>query len=1332
MKTNRENMNYSLGLDIGTSSVGWAVIDQNGQLIKKGNKNLWGVRLFDSAQTAASRRISRSSRRRYNRRRMRIRLLQEIMNDMIMEVDDTFFIRLKDTTFLDKEDKSLLLKENYKDNYNLFIDSDYNDKDFFKQFPTIYHLRYHLIHSTEKEDPRLIYLALHHMIKYRGHFLYENQKLSLDVINIVDQFNDLLIQFCDKSQIKVDISLETQKQLLNILKEKTQRSIKVEECLNIINVNKENKIILKQFFSALVGLKYNVSKLFNNSLISKDISLNFSSDKYEDEINETESEIGDSIEIIEKMNSIYGWLELQGILDCQEGEELSISRSMINRYQKHHNDLKILKNVIKNNLPEYYEEVFKSKAKNVNNYYQYVHNPSKTTKEDFYKYLLKILSKCPSDNENVQYCIQEIKKENFLLKQNDRNNSNIPYQLHEDELNKILINQSKYYPTLKENFERIKKIFKFKIPYYVGPLDEKSPHAWIKRNNGTEDLKITPWNFDDIVDFDETAEKFITSMTNYCTYLLNEPVMPKNSLTANMYEVFSELNKITVNDKQINVDIKKKIINDLFMKYRVVKDKDLKAWLKKEQIYLNNEDLEIKGYQNKEAFSSSLRSWIDFKCIFDDIEENYELIENIIRDMTIFEDKKILRKRLKNIWHLKDEQIRYLLKKKYKGWSNLSRKLIDGIYADNRYGSHCTILDVMKETNKNLMQIINDRTLGFKQIIDEQTFQVHDNKFEYEGVARLHGSPAIKKGIWQSLKIVEEITHYMKHEPANIYIEFAREEGEKKRTISQIESLQNIYDDLNSQSKLDDEFNQEVYKNLKKLNKLNRLENERLYLYYTQMGKCMYSHENLDIDKLNLYEIDHVLPQSLIKDDSLSNKVLVIKKENQRKSDDPSLSNDIINKNEDYWKFLLDHKLITSNKYYNLMRREYDEKTIKKFINRQIVETRQITKNVAKMILEHYSSTKVMAIRANLIHQFREKYNIYKNRDVNDFHHAHDAYIGCIIGNFIQKCLPELEADYLYGHYRKIFNNMKNNHANNGFVLNCMDRNHIDDETGEVLWQKDCLTLVLRCFNYKDYYITKKLEDNDSSLFNVTIVPGNKNSQNNKTSASIAVNKSRADVEKYGGYSGLQYEILAIEGKKKKKSIRKLVGLPTAYKNYSNDDKIKYIEEKEKMTDVHIIRTIKRNQLIEYKNSLFYITSSNELVNAQQLIVNSKEMKSIDLIYKALSFNNYQDVTDDIINEVFYMWMNKLKIYYPLYEGIYNKIQSLTEQFNKLSIENKCKVIKELLLTTHGDATNGKIKIEGFNIGDRIGRLNNRTLLLDDFVLIESSVTGIYSKKVRL
>ncbi len=1325
----KENVNYSIGVDIGTNSVGWAVVDESCQLLKKGNKNLWGVRLFDTAETAQSRRISRSSRRRYNRRRMRVRLLQEIMNNMIMEVDDTFFIRLKNISFLDQEDKLLYLKDNYKDNFNLFIDAKYNDKDYYLQYPTIYHLRNYLVHSSEKEDPRLIYLALHHIIKYRGNFLYENQNFSLKSDNnMVDKFKDLFQDFCDFNEINnIILDAAQQEKLLNILKSVKTKSVKVEECLKNIEFDKENKNAIKQFFSALVGLKFDLVKLFTDKSLlhdEKNISLNFSSENYEEEFSEYENDLNEYTDFIHVMNEIYSWIELQGILE----DSNSISEAMIKRYEKHSDDLKLLKKIVKQYIPQHYNEVFRIKDKDVHNYYQYIHNPSKIKQENFYTYILQLLKKCPSSVEDVQYCINEIKNERFLLKQNDKKNANIPYQLQLDELQKIIKNQSVYYPDLKNNSKYIEKLLTYKIPYYIGPLNEKSPFSWLVRKENHKSDEIRPWNLEGIVDVDQTAEKFIKRMINHCTYLPNEAVMPKNSLTANMYEVLSELNKIRINGKLLSVDVKNKIIEDLFMKNKTVTDKKLRVWIKKEQLYLNNEDLEITGYQKEKVFSSSLNAWIDFKEIFDNIYTNYDLIEHIIYDMTIFEDEKILKRRLKNIWHLSKSQVQKLLKMKYTGWSRLSRKLIDGLYADNYINSQCTILDVMKETNKVLMEIINDEKLGFKQLIENETYQYNDGKFNYKEVEQLAGSPAIKRGIWQALKIIDEISGYMKHRPSHIYIEFAREEGEKKRTVSQIKKLKDIFNSLPSNA-----YNDEiVQENLKKEDESNKINNERLYLYYTQMGKCMYSQQSLDISKLQLYEVDHIIPQSLIKDDSLDNKVLVIKDQNQRKSNDLSLSTQIINNNYNFWKYLLDNKLISQKKFFNLVRTQYDEKTTEKFINRQLVETRQIIKNVTQLILEHYTTTRVMTVRANLSHQFRDKYQIYKNRNVNDLHHAHDAYIACIIGNFIQKCYPKLEARYIYGEYQKFIKNKTKKHLNNGFILNSMDNDHFNLETGELIWNTSKISNLLKCFQYKDCYITKKLESNNSSLFKVTIVPGNNNSENKKTKATIPVNKTRENVEKYGGYTGLQYEILAIEGRKKKKIIRKLVGMPLVYKSYSLSQKIKYIEKQEKLEEVHIIKVIKKNQLIEYKGGLFYITSSQELINAQQLILNSELMKVLCNIDKAISLNNYSELKAEDIILLFNTWLEKLNKFYPLYNNHYNKISLKKEQFTQLSIEEQCKVINELLVITHANATNGNIKLDNFNLGNRIGRLNGIKLLLDEIQFIESSVTGIYSKKIKL
>ena len=74
---------YYLGLDIGTGSVGWAVTNKKYEILKNHGKAMWGVRLFDSAETAEVRRTARASRRRLTRRNWRNELLQSLFFEEI-------------------------------------------------------------------------------------------------------------------------------------------------------------------------------------------------------------------------------------------------------------------------------------------------------------------------------------------------------------------------------------------------------------------------------------------------------------------------------------------------------------------------------------------------------------------------------------------------------------------------------------------------------------------------------------------------------------------------------------------------------------------------------------------------------------------------------------------------------------------------------------------------------------------------------------------------------------------------------------------------------------------------------------------------------------------------------------------------------------------------------------------------------------------------------------------------------------------------------------------------------------------------------------------------
>ena len=163
-----------IGIDMGTNSVGMAVTDENYNLYRVKRKDFWCSRVFDEANTAVERRTNRISRRRREREVARLRVLRKLFSDEINKVDEGFFARLD-------ESKYHIEDRDNQQPYALFADTGYTDKNYFDDYPTIFHLRNELLHPTKDAyDVRLVYLAIANMFKHRGHFL--NDTLDVDKI----------------------------------------------------------------------------------------------------------------------------------------------------------------------------------------------------------------------------------------------------------------------------------------------------------------------------------------------------------------------------------------------------------------------------------------------------------------------------------------------------------------------------------------------------------------------------------------------------------------------------------------------------------------------------------------------------------------------------------------------------------------------------------------------------------------------------------------------------------------------------------------------------------------------------------------------------------------------------------------------------------------------------------------------------------------------------------------------------------------------------------------------------------------------------------------------
>lgn len=1245
------NNKLSLGLDIGTNSVGWALVDENNDIVKKGKFSMWGVRMFDEASDASERRAFRTARRRTARRKERIRLLRMLLNDEIVKVDPYFFQRL-DESFFERSDKRL------GNHYNLF-EGEFNDSTFDREYGyhTIYHLRKDMLINDKKFDIRMLYLALHHMIKYRGHFLYSgdnvDKKDNSQILEYLEKFNEKVIETSENFEddgyfTTIELSEELVDKLVNILKTNSKVREKEALLIELLNPSKKKNIIKEVAIPLLLMRKINISNLeiVKERKVEK-TEIIIASENFEQDLQEAASKFKDLEWLIEELvvfKSINDHCYLLRLL----GDSTSISDAMVKQYNKHAEQLKELRKLIKDYLPEKYNFVFRKANKGINNYAHYIgynrsYNKIKRfshcTRDEFYDFLKKILAQITDERaaEKVARIRESIESQEYLLRQNSDKNSSLPMQLNLEEMKVILANQAKYYPFLNEVSDgysvtdKIISIFKFKIPYYVGPLSTKSSYSWVERTNE----KILPWNFEKVVNEEESSKKFIQRMQNKCTYLMGDDdyCLPKKSILYSEYMCLSYLNKIRINGKLIDVDLKNEIFENVFLnKYNAYKDikkptrKDIKNYLESK---FGKQALEATEELND--FACDMSSYIVFKKVFNNVDENIDLIENIIKDITIFEDKKLLKRRLRSLYKLSDDQINIVSGFSFKDYGRLSKRLLTEI----NDGTHGSIIQIMRETNCNLVEIIEGSTYHYRDQIDEynkDTLGEVTESFEEFIEEHVYTSPVMKRPLIQAYKIVEEVERIMGKPIDSYYVECTRGEDYSNESKSRYNKIKEILDSCDG---LFYDINVNRLKDqLEKCNNEGWIKRDKIYLYFTQLGRSLYSFKPIDFDKLindnGYYDIDHIYPQAFIQDDSLNNKVLVEKQLNNQKKDTFlfEMSSDFrpMNLLKPFYKLLLDKELITKKKYERLIQSEISQEEVDGFVNRQLVVTNQAVKGLIEVLklFKKVNPSNIVYSRASNVSHFRQEYDIPKSRLANNYHHAHDAYLNVVVGRAIN--------DY-YTKHRFVSGIDYRILKNENVTINPMNILKYDRTfNGTVIWKKDETIAKIKKYIFTRFDISETvLTTTSNSLYSkVTIKPAEESSN----SVPVKTNDSRRlNTEKYGGitsYAYAKYALISTMNKGKREYI--LIGIPTAFRNNPNGWISKEFPNFELIHD-----DIRTNVVVEDGKKKFYIRgvmSNNFTISTycdRHFSIHS--IRIIKKIEKCLKDVNMSDlnVDDDIV-----------------------------------------------------------------------------------------------------
>jgi CRISPR-associated endonuclease Csn1 len=249
------------------------------------------------------------------------------------------------------------------------------------------------------------------------------------------------------------------------------------------------------------------------------------------------------------------------------------------------------------------------------------------------------------------------------------------------------------------------------------------------------------------------------------------------------------------------------------------------------------------------------------------------------------------------------------------------------------------------------------------------------------------------------------------------------------------------------------------------------------------------------------------------------------------------------------WKSWHKNGLMTDKKFKSLTRTSLSIDEIAGFINRQLVETSQTTKMVVEILKRVMPGSELVYQKAETVAEFKREWALYKGtrvdgrfvpdkdengnkelirmikpqfvkvRDLNDLHHAKDAYLNIVVGNVYS-------TRFTNNPYQWVRDQLgdKPEAKRNWSMRTVMydDREGevklIADKNGVVVWDEECLKTVISTYERNDILISVRAFEKQGKLFNKEQIKSPGKSPG-KGKSRIPIKKG-LDVERYGGYTG--------------------------------------------------------------------------------------------------------------------------------------------------------------------------------------------------------------------
>lgn len=491
----------------------------------------------------------------------------------------------------------------------------------------------------------------------------------------------------------------------------------------------------------------------------------------------------------------------------------------------------------------------------------------------------------------------------------------------------------------------------------------------------------------------------------------------KAAYTSELFVALQKINHLRIVDKNGNsrgltAEERQKLI-DLLHKQKEIKYAAVRKALNLDDKYKfntlnysnkkNSEEERIK--ETEKAKFAGMPNYHEFKKRMSDILSNMSIDEQeILLDetgtiLTLYKNDDTRTRELQKLG-LKRETIDKLLELNPKGFQHVSlkamKKLLPYLKDGLTYDKACAEAGYDFKGNASGRKL---KLLKGKEITD---------------IINEIANPVVKRSVSQTVKVINAIIQKY-GSPQAINIELARE---MSKNFEDRKSLERQMKDRQAD-------NDKAKKAIQELGILNPKGQDILKyrLWKDQNEICLYSGKHIPRNKLftGEYDIDHILPYSITFDDSYRNKVLVTAEENRQKGN--RIPYEYFGSDLEKWrKFegLVGSYVRDYRKQQNLLKQNFTEEERKQFKERNLNDTKYITRVVYNMIRENLEfapfcrpekKKQVYAVNGAITAYLRKRWGLAsKDRSV-DTHHAVDAVvIACCTDGMIQKISKNMQG----------------------------------------------------------------------------------------------------------------------------------------------------------------------------------------------------------------------------------------------------------------------------------------------------------------------------------